>query len=279
MTSAGARLKRLLPHVVLLVYVAVILFPFVFVVFSSLKKSNIEIANHPFSFPTDLYFQNYVQAWVKAKISVYFFNSLYLSLTSAAAGVLLAAACAFAVTRMKLRQTSRILYQFVLLGMLIPGNVLFIAQYILVMRMGILNTHWALFLPYTAGAIPMSVLLIAAFMKSVPDELEEAGIMDGLSALGVFARIVLPVSLPVLVTVFIVNFLGAWNEYLLANFFISKDSLKTLPTGMVGFRDSFQTNYALICTGIVYSVVPVLILYGFLQEKIIEGITAGSVKG
>ncbi len=279
MTSAGVRLKRMLPHVVLLVYVAVILFPFVFVVFSSLKKSNIEIANHPFAFPTDLYFQNYVQAWVKAKISVYFFNSLYLSLASAAAGVLLAAACAFAVTRMKLLRTSRILYQFVLLGMLIPGNVLFIAQYILVMRMGILNTHWALFLPYTAGAIPMSVLLIAAFMKSVPDELEEAGIMDGLSALGLFARIVLPVSLPVLVTVFIVNFLGVWNEYLLANFFISKDLLKTLPTGMVGFRDSFQTNYALICTGIVYSVVPVLILYGFLQEKIIEGITAGSVKG
>ncbi|MNC22793.1 Inner membrane ABC transporter permease protein YcjP [compost metagenome] len=269
----------MLPHLVLLLYVAVILFPFVFVVFSSLKKSNIEIASHPFSFPVDMYFQNYVQAWVKAKISVYFFNSLYLSLTSAVTGVLLAAACAFAVTRMKLVRTSKVLYQFVLLGMLIPGNVLFIAQYILVMRMGILNTHWALFLPYTAGAIPMSVLLISAFMKSVPDELEEAGIMDGLSSLGLFARIVLPISLPVLVTVFIVNFLGVWNEYLLANFFISKDTLKTLPTGMVGFRDSFQTNYALICTGIVYSVVPVLILYGFLQEKIIEGITAGSVKG
>lgn len=279
MSAAGVKLKRLLSHAVLLLYVAVILFPFVFVVFSSLKKSNIEIASHPFAFPTELYFQNYVQAWVKAKISVYFFNSLYLSLTSAATGVLLAAACAFALTRMKLLRASRVLYQFVLLGMLIPGNVLFIAQYILVMRLGILGTHWALFLPYTAGAIPTSVLLISAFMKSVPGELEEAGIMDGLSSLGLFARIVLPISLPVLVTVFIVNFLGVWNEYLLANFFISKDSLKTLPTGMVGFRDSFQTNYALICTGIVYSVVPVLILYGFLQEKIIEGITAGSVKG
>lgn len=273
------KLKRILPHAVLMFYVAIILFPFLFVIFSSLKKSNIEIAAHPFRFPTEFYYHNYIQAWIKAKISVYFFNSLYLSLSSAVVGVLLAAGTAYALTRMKLVRMSKALYQFVLIGMLIPGNVLFIAQYILVMKMGILNTHWALFLPYTAGALPISVLLIAAFMKSIPGELEEAGIMDGLSSVGLFARIILPVTLPALVTVFIVNFLGVWNEYLLANFFISKDALKTLPTGMVGFRDSFQTNYALICTGIVYSVVPVLILYGFLQEKIIEGITAGSVKG
>jgi ABC-type sugar transport system, permease component len=103
--------------------------------------------------------------------------------------------------------------------------------------------------------------------------------MDGLSSAGLFVRIVLPLTLPALVTVFIVNFLGAWNEYLLANFFISKDALRTLPTGMVGFRDVFQTNYALICTGIVFSVAPVLVLYAFLQEKIIEGLTVGSVKG
>jgi len=272
-------LKRILPHAVLLTYIALILFPFVFVLFSSLKESNIEIAAHPFSPPTELYFKNYVEAWVKAKINVYFFNSLYLATTSAIVGVLLSAATAFAITRMKFIKMSKALYQFVLLGMLIPGNVLFIAQYILVMNLGILNTHWALFLPYTAGALPLSVLLISAFMKSIPNELEEAAIMDGLSSMGLFAKIVLPITMPALVTVFIVNFLGSWNEYLLANFFISKDALRTLPTGMVGFRDTFKTDYKLISTGIVFSVTPVLLLYAFLQEKIIEGVTAGSVKG
>jgi len=210
---------------------------------------------------------------------VYFFNSLYLSFASSLSGVLLAAATAFALARMKLARTSKWIYQFVLIGMLIPGNVLFIAQYILVKDLGILNTHWSLYLPYTAGALPISVLLIAAFMRSIPSELEEAAIVDGLGSIRLFALIILPVTVPALVTVFIVNFLGVWNEYLLANFFISKDALRTLPTGMVGFRDAYQTNYALICTGIVYSVLPVLVLYGFLQEKIIEGITAGSVKG
>jgi raffinose/stachyose/melibiose transport system permease protein len=272
-------IRRTLPHAVLLAYVAIILFPFIFVLFSSLKESNIEIAAHPFRPPSELYFNNYVEAWVKAKINIYFFNSLYLSTTSAIVGVLLSAGTAFALTRMRFLKMSKVIYQFVLIGMLIPGNVLFIAQYILVMKMGILNTHWALFLPYTAGALPLSVLLIAAFMRSVPGELEEAAIMDGLSSMGLFVKIILPITLPALVTVFIVNFLGSWNEYLLANFFISKDALKTLPTGMVGFRDAFQTNYALICTGIVFSVTPVLLLYAFLQEKIIEGVTAGSVKG
>jgi raffinose/stachyose/melibiose transport system permease protein len=271
--------KKSLPHLVLLVYVVIILVPFLFVILSSFKQDNIEIASHPFNLPSTWYFHNYVEAWVKAKINVYFFNSLYLSLTAALTGVLLSAGTAFAITRMKFIKTSRWIYQFVLIGMLIPGNVLFIAQYILVKNLGILNTHWSLFLPYTAGALPLSVLLVSAFMRAIPAELEEAGIMDGLSSPGLFVRIILPITLPALITVFIVNFLGNWNEYLLSNFFLSKDALKTLPTGMVGFRNTFKTNYALIITGIVYSVVPVLILYAFLQEKIIDGLTAGSVKG
>ncbi|RJE88475.1 carbohydrate ABC transporter permease [Paenibacillus sp. 1011MAR3C5] len=274
-----AKARRTLPHIILMIYVAAVLVPFVFVVFSSLKDNNIDIAENPFGFPTELVFQNYIDAWVSAKISTYFFNSAYLSLTSGAAGVILSAATAFALTRMKLVRTSKLIYQAVLIGMLIPSNVLFIAQYILVSDLGLLNTHWSLFLPYTAGALPISVLLIAAFMKAIPGELEEAAIMDGLGSIGLFFRIIMPVTIPALVTVFIVNFLGVWNEYLLSNFFISKDALRTLPTGMVGFRDAYQTNYAYICAGIVFSVLPVLILYAFLQDKIIEGITAGSVKG
>ncbi|MFF2885771.1 carbohydrate ABC transporter permease [Paenibacillus sp. NPDC057967] len=271
--------RRTLPHIVLMIYVAAVLIPFVFVVFSSLKDNNIDIAENPFGFPTELVFQNYIDAWVSAKISTYFFNSAYLSLTSGVAGVILSAATAFALTRMRLIRTSKVIYQVVLIGMLIPSNVLFIAQYILVSDLGLLNTHWSLFLPYTAGALPISVLLIAAFMKAIPGELEEAAIMDGLGSIGLFFRIIMPVTIPALVTVFIVNFLGVWNEYLLSNFFISKDALRTLPTGMVGFRDAYQTNYAYICAGIVFSVLPVLVLYAFLQDKIIEGITAGSVKG
>ncbi|MCC3375598.1 carbohydrate ABC transporter permease [Cohnella sp. REN36] len=274
-----ATVKKAVPHIFMLLYVVVILVPFLFVLFSSFKLDNNEITQHPFGLPKSLSFDNYRETWVKAKISVYFFNSLYLAFSAAAVGVFLASAAAFAITRMKLVGVSRVIYQFVLIGMLIPGNVLFIAQYFLVRDLHILNTHWSLFLPYTAGALPFSVLLLAAFMRAIPHELEEAGTVDGMGAIRMFLKIILPLSIPSLVTVFIVNFLGNWNEYLLSNFFINKDSLRTLPTGMVGFRDAFQMNYALICTGIVFSVLPVLVLYAFLQRQIIEGLTAGSVKG
>ncbi|MFC4600075.1 carbohydrate ABC transporter permease [Cohnella hongkongensis] len=270
---------KALPHLVLLAYVFVILFPFVFVVFSSLKETNDQIVNAPFGFPVQLAVDNYADAWSQAKISKYFFNSAYLSVTAAVAAILLAAATAYALSRMRLTRTSKAIYQFILLGMLIPGNVLFIAQYILIQKMGLLDTHWALFLPYTAGALPFSVLLIVAFMKAIPSEMEEAAIVDGLGVIRSFFQIILPLTMPALVTVFIINLLGNWNEYLLANFFISKDALKTLPTGMVGFRDAFQTNYPLVFTGVVISVAPILAIYAFLQRTIIEGLTAGSVKG
>jgi raffinose/stachyose/melibiose transport system permease protein len=109
--------------------------------------------------------------------------------------------------------------------------------------------------------------------------MEEAAIVDGLGVIGSFFRIILPLTVPALVTVFIINLLGNWNEYLLSNFFISKDNLRTLPTGMVGFRDAFQTSYPLVFTGIVISVLPILVIYAFLQKTIIEGLTAGGVKG
>ncbi|SFB33803.1 raffinose/stachyose/melibiose transport system permease protein [Cohnella sp. OV330] len=271
--------KKSIPHFFMIIYVVIILVPFLFVLFSSLKANNTEIALHPFGLPKTWVFENYKEAWVKARISVYFFNSLYLAASAAIVGVLMAAATAFAMARMKLTRISKWIYQLVLVGMLIPGNVLFIAQYFLVRDLHILDTHWALFLPYTAGALPFSVLLLVAFMHNIPHELEEAATIDGMGAIRMFWKIILPLTIPALVTVFIVNFLGNWNEYLLANFFISRDALRTLPTGMVGFRDAFQTNYALVCTGIVFSVLPVLLLYSFLQRQIIEGLTAGSVKG
>jgi raffinose/stachyose/melibiose transport system permease protein len=143
----------------------------------------------------------------------------------------------------------------------------------------ILDKHLALIIPYTANAIPLNVIILSAFMRSIPIELEEAAVMDGLSAKGVFAKIIFPLTIPALVTVFILNFIGNWNEFLLANFFISTDELRTLPVGMVGFRDTYNTNYAQMSAGIVYSVVPVMIIYAVLQKQIIEGLTAGGVKG
>ncbi|KUP21373.1 carbohydrate ABC transporter permease [Paenibacillus sp. DMB5] len=272
-------LRKGLPHAALLGYLLVVLFPFLFVLFSSVKKDNNSIALNPFGIPKEFVFNNYVEAWVNAKISTYFFNSLYISVFASVVSIILASMFAFAVTRMRHGRWNLLLYSFVLVGMLIPNNALMLPIYTIVRKLHILNTHWALIIPYIANAIPFTIIILAAFMRSLPSEIEEAAVMDGLKAPGIFAKIIVPLTVPAMVTVFIVNFLGNWNEFLLANYFLSNDELRTLPVGMVQFRDQYQMNYAQMSAGIVYSVLPVVIIYAILQEKIIEGVTAGSVKG
>lgn len=272
-------LKKFIPHIFLLAYMLVILYPFLFVLFSSVKVDNQAIATNPFGLPDTFVFDNYVNAWVNAKISTYFFNSLYIGVLSACLSILFAAMLAFAVTRMRYNRISAIIFQLILIGMLIPNNSLLLPIYGIMKKLDILNTHMALILPYVANAIPFSVIILAAFMRSLPGEIEEAAVIDGLRSGGLFARIILPLTVPAIVTVFIINFLGNWNEFLLANYFLSNEELRTLPVGMVGFRDAYNTNYAQMSAGIVFSVLPVLIIYAILQEKIIEGVTAGSVKG
>lgn len=272
-------LKKLIPHIFLMAYLLVILYPFLFVLFSSVKVDNQSIATNPFGLPSTLVFDNYVNAWVSAKISTYFWNSLYIGVLSACLSILFAAMLAFAVTRMRYNRISAIIFQCILIGMLIPNNSLLLPIYGIMRQLDILNTHMALILPYVANAIPFSVIILAAFMRSLPGEIEEAAVIDGLRSGGLFARIILPLTVPAIVTVFIINFLGNWNEFLLANYFLSNDELRTLPVGMVGFRDAYNMNYAQMSAGIVFSVLPVLIIYAVLQEKVIEGVTAGSVKG
>lgn len=244
-----------------------------------MKKDNNAIALNPFGIPKEFVFNNYVEAWVNAKISTYFFNSLYISILASVVSIILASMFAFAVTRMRQGKWNTILFSLVMVGMLIPNNALMLPIYTIVRKMGILNTHWALIIPYIANAIPFTIIILAAFMRSLPREIEEAAVMDGLKAPGIFARIIVPLTVPAMVTVFIVNFLGNWNEFLLANYFLSNDELRTLPVGMVQFRDQYQMNYAQMSAGIVFSVLPVIVIYAILQEKIIEGVTAGGVKG
>lgn len=272
-------LKKSIPHVFLMAYLLIILYPFLFVLFSSVKINNQDIASNPFGLPQSITFDNYVNAWVNAKISTYFFNSLYIGVLSAVLSILFAAMMAFAVTRMRFSKISAIVFQVVLLGMLIPNNSLLLPIYGIMRKLDILDTHMALILPYVANAIPFSVIILAAFMRSLPGEIEEAAVIDGLGSAGMFARVIIPLTVPAIVTVFIINFLGNWNEFLLANYFLSDENLRTLPVGMVGFRDAYNTNYAQMSAGIVFSVLPVMIIYAILQEKIIEGVTAGSVKG
>ncbi|MEJ8543772.1 carbohydrate ABC transporter permease [Brevibacillus borstelensis] len=270
--------RNVIPHTLLTVYVLVTLYPLVWLAISSLKTPR-EITESPWGLPSSLQWQNYVEAWKTAKVSTYFFNSLYISTITCILIVIIGSAAAFAITRMNFPRMSSWVYQLFLLGLVVPGGALLIPLYRLLQELKLIDTHLSLILINATFALPVTIFILSAFMKAIPRELEEAAVVDGLGAFGLFVRIILPVTMPAIVTVFILNFINVWNEFIMALLFLSKETLRTLPVGMSVFKDAFQTNYALLSAAVMYSVVPVVIVYLFLQRKIIEGVTAGSVKG
>lgn len=165
--------KKTIPHMFLMGYLLIILYPFLFVLFSSVKTNNQDIASNPFGLPSSMSFDNYVNAWVNAKISTYFFNSLYIGVLAACISILLAAMLAFAVTRMRYNRISKIVFQLVLIGMLIPNNSLLLPIYGMMRQLNVLDTHMALLLPYVANAIPFTVIILAAFMRSLLAKLKK----------------------------------------------------------------------------------------------------------
>jgi raffinose/stachyose/melibiose transport system permease protein len=271
-------ITRTIPHFVLFIYLFITLYPLVWVFNSSFKK-NKEIIDSPWALPQSFTFSNYINAWTGSKVSTYFINSLYISTLSALVAILLASATAFAITRMKFPAASKLISAILLLALLIPAGSLLVPLYILLRQIHVYNTPFALILPYITFGLPLTVFIVSAFLKSIPGELEEAGIMDGLSAYGLLWKIILPITMPTLVTVFILNFLNNWNEFIMANLFLAKEKLRTLPVGMVAFQDQLNMNYGGLCAAMMFSIIPVIIIYSVLQNRIIEGVTAGSVKG
>lgn len=271
-------LSRTLLHFILFIYVIIVVFPLLFV-FTSSMKDNTQIFDDPWGLPTSLNFSNYIDTLTNDHIGNYFFNSLYISTISTLITLLLSTAIAYAVTRMKFPTASKGVYGLLLISILVPPASLLIPLYIMISNFGLINTPLALILPYSTFGIPLTVFVVAAFLKSIPLELEEAGIMDGLTTYGLLFRIVIPLTLPTLVTVFILNFIGNWNEYIMAMIFVSNPSLRTMPLAVASFADKFNMNYGGLTAAISISIIPVILIYAFLQKYIIEGVTAGSVKG
>jgi raffinose/stachyose/melibiose transport system permease protein len=272
------KLPKILTHTLLWIYVIISLYP-IFFAFNNSFKKNIDIIDTPFALPTAPIIKNYIDAWFSSKISTFFLNSLWISTFCSAVSIILAAMVAYAVTRMRYRTANKYVNLLFGFSLLISGGFLIIPLYGMLTNLHLLNSWYTLLFPYITFGIPLTTFIIAAFLKAFPAELEEAGVMDGLSAFGLFWKIVMPLTIPALVTVFILNFLGNWNEFIMANFFVNKDKFRTLPVGMAAFGDKLNLNYGGLFASTMFSVIPVVIIYAFLQEKIIDGLTAGSVKG
>lgn len=241
-------------------------------------KTEPEYAANPFSMPTKLHFENYAKAWDIANMDTYFLNSLIITFGSLLITVLLGALTAFFLARFKFRLRG-FTFALFLLGMLVPIHATLIPIFLIMKEIGLLDTYWSLILPYTAFHLSLTIFILEGFMRGLPKDLEESGVMDGAGIYRIFWSIILPITRPAMATVIILNFIYNWNEYLFALVLISSEALKTLPLGLANFVGVETASMTLQMAALAIALVPIIIFYLLLQKQLVTGMTAGAVKG
>jgi raffinose/stachyose/melibiose transport system permease protein len=253
------------------------LVPFIFVIITALRPQGDLLSRGAFSWPSDIRWSNFARAWDVGNFATYFRNSGLLILLKVPLGIFLASLAAYPLAKMTFRLNTPI-FLFFLLGLAIPIHVTLLPIVIMVKQMGIANTLWALIPPYVVFGLPLQILVMRGFFRTIPSELLEAARIDGASELHIFLRIMLPLSVPALATLFIIDALATWNELLIALVLISADEWRTVPVGLLHFQGEFSSQYTQMMAGVVIAMLPILALYIVFQRYLVSGITAGAVK-
>jgi raffinose/stachyose/melibiose transport system permease protein len=262
----------------MLLLVVAELFPLVWLFDFSLLKSGDFYGTELLKWPNPPMWQNYIDAFEKAHIPLLFWNSLLVCGVSIALIVVLSVMMSYALTRMEWKLRKPVLALF-MAGMIIPLYSTLLPNFISFSSVNMLDTYFALILPYVAFAIPVSMYIMTGFMETIPRALEEAAVMDGLTIPGLIFRIVLPLLKPAIATVAVLAFLNCWNEFIMAVTFIDSDKLRTLPFAIVYFMGQYSSNLGAQFASLAMITIPSIAIYLLFTDQINRGITAGAVKG
>ena len=274
----SSRKTQVFIYIGLVLWMLVNLFP-VYWMFTFSLKNNAEIfGENIIGLPKNWLWSNYTSALSTGKMGVYFLNSAIVATATILITLVVALMATFALTRLiwKRRKT---LNKFFMLGLTIPIHASIVPIYVTLSRLHLLNTYWALIIPYAAFSLSMAILVCTGFMNEIPRELDESACIDGCGVWGIFLRIIVPLMKPAVATVGIYTFLQCWNELMFANIFISKTALKTLPVGVQALSGQYTTDWGPIGAALVLATFPTLFIYIFLSKKIQDSFVAGAVKG
>ncbi len=244
-------------------------------------KVNEDISKVPtIYFPTRITFQHYIELFARRPFWRYILNSAFVSFTSTALSLAMGAPAAYALARLRPRGG-----KFILAGILIvtlfPGILLFLGLLEIIQKLNLGNNYLALIIPYTAINLPLTILVLRSFFEQLPKDLEDSARMDGYTTLQMLIKILLPMTIPALVTTGILTFIFAWNEFIFALTFITREDMKTIPVAaaQLSGASTFEIPYGAIAAATVVGTLPLVILVLFFQRKIVQGLTAGAVKG
>jgi raffinose/stachyose/melibiose transport system permease protein len=269
---------RYIIYVILGLFAAIQIFPLIWLLLFSLKDNLDIFSGNVLGLPKRFIWQNYSQALFSGKVGLYFINSVIVTITTITVSGLLSAMASYGITRMKWKLSKTALTVF-LLGMMVPIHAALLPLFIILRDCKLLNTYWALIIPYVAFAMPMAILIITSFLQSVPRELEEAACLDGCNIYQIFYKIILPLIKPALATVSIFTYLSAWNELMFAVTFISKQEIRTLTVGIYSFVGQNNTEWGPIGAGLMIATLPTLLAYTLLSQQVQKSLISGAVKG
>lgn len=264
--------------IVIVIITLLIDFPVIFLIINSFKSTSEIMMSTNSLIPEHFTLSNYVSMFSNTKMPTFILNSLIVTAIGTSVSILVSALAGFAISRFNfvyVKGYSR----FLLMIQMFPLILSLIPLFILFKKAGIINTYFSVIIIYVSMNLPFATWMFKGFFDSIPKELEQAAWIDGCSKMQTFIRIVLPISGPGIIAVAIFSFLTCWNEYMIANIFLRKNELMTIPVGIQMYIQQFTTDWGGMFAGATTAMIPAFIIFIFFQKYIVTGMAAGSVKG
>lgn len=274
------RIGKILGNIGLALLVFFAAVPVIWLIFLSLKSNN-EILTEPLALPETLQWVNYLNAFNKIPFFTMVKNTLTVLAVAVPVAILFSIFAAYAIGRMKFGsgKIQNAVYSYFVCGVIMPTCVLILPIYLLMVKAGLFNSLWSTILTHIGWVAPLNMMIMVVGFRGIPDSLEEAAVIDGCNVWKMLFRIIIPVAKPVISTAVILTFLACWNDFPLARIMLIDPDVRTISLAAAYFKGTFSTNYAMMTSGCVILIIPQLLIFTIFQRYIIDGVTAGAVKG
>ncbi len=270
------KFNKLVVYLALIIGSITVLFPFFWMISTSLKTKSESLAVPPSLLPEVLQFSNYPEALEAASFGIYFINSVVVAIISTILVLITTTFAAYAFSKFDFKYKN-VLFSFLLATLMIPGELLVITNFSTIANLGLIDTRIAIFLPYIASTF--YIYMVSQFYMQVPHELYLAAKVDGASDFRYLTKILIPISKPILITVAMLNVIASWNSYLWPMLVTNTNSIRTLPVGLKAFTSEGGTDFHLLMAATTIVIIPMVILFILSRKYIVSGLTKGAVKG
>jgi raffinose/stachyose/melibiose transport system permease protein len=274
-STASIRSKTLIFYIALGMVAVIWFAPIIMLIFTALKSAGDFAMRGALAIPKSIAWSNFSNAW-DTGVKSYFWNSVIVTSIKVPLAVIIEAMAAFALTHMPFKWANKV-FTFILIGLIVPIQMALVPLTLLMNFLNLIDTRTGLILLYIGFGVPFGVLVMRGFFRTIPTALIEAAQIDGCSYFRMFFQIALPLALPAVLSLCILDGVATWNEFILALIFLRSDELRTLPLGLVNFSTQFSTEYNQLAAAVLISLVPVVLVFLFFQRYFVSGM-AGAVK-